>query len=191
MNNLKKARVTLKVLDSDVIIHFLKSGQKELLYEIFDDPICVFNIIRSECTGKGRSDNEFNQFVKFSNGKIKEISFPEDIDDPIALEYARLREYIGKGEAACIAYAKEEDAIVVSSNLTDIIRYCKKYNITYLTTCDLLCIAILKGKITPNRGDNFLNNLRKQGEILPKGSMQEILDNYKASEKFKLNFHLT
>lgn len=171
----------MKILDSDVIIHFLKSGQKELLYDIFEDPLFILNIIRSECTNHGQNQNEFDQFIKFSRGKIQEIPFPEDVEDPAALEYAKLVTTIGKGEAACIAYAKEKKAIVVSSNLRDIKDICMKYNIPVLTTCDLLCIAILNDKITVTRGNNFLDNLRRQGETLPSGTMEEILEEYKAT----------
>ncbi len=49
--------------------------------------------------------------------------------------------YIGRGEAACIALAKERNGILASNNLKDVKKYIDKYNLKHTTTADILVDA--------------------------------------------------
>ncbi len=60
---------------------------------------------------------------------------------------------IGDGEAAAIALAKENDGIIASNNLRDIVQYISKYNLKHITTGDILVKALRCGIITESEGN--------------------------------------
>ena len=68
---------------------------------------------------------------------------------------------IGDGERACMAIAKFNENIIVSSNFRDIVPYCTENGIRYLGTLDVLAIALLKGIFDVNRCDNFINKAKE------------------------------
>lgn len=74
---------------------------------------------------------------------------------------------IGRGEAACIAMAKERGGILASNNLRDINYYVSNYKIPHLTTGDILKEALNKKLITQEEGEtiwgNMLSKRRKLG----------------------------
>ena len=155
------------VLDADVIIHFSQGGYLHLLPKVIPDcSFVVLSIVRNEL----RSDtkNELDNHINF----LKNISL---IDyNPVGderREFARLTSLsglcLGKGESACMTYARFNNNVVGSSNLKDIKDYCSEYQIAYLTTWDFLYYAYKAGLMTKDEVYDFVHKVRDAGSILP------------------------
>jgi hypothetical protein len=86
-------------------------------------------------------------------------------DRRILQEYYRLKAKFGKGESACMAYCRFSDDVIGSSNLKDILSYCKDNGIEYLTTLDFLAEAYRKKILTEAECDYFLYLADTKGKI--------------------------
>ena len=88
-----------------------------------------------------------------------------------AKEYARLISKdglaLGRGESACMVYCLYHHDVVGSSNTKDVTAYCEEKGITYLTTCDFLYYAILRGLMTKAEADAFILGVRSMGSFPP------------------------
>ena len=155
------------VLDADVIIHFSEGGCLQLLPKAL--PNCSF-VVLSVVRNELRSDtkNELDNHIRF----LKNISLIEY--NPIGeerREFARLMSSsglcLGKGESACMTYARFHHNVVGSSNLKDIRDYCAEFGIAYLTTWDFLYYAFKAGLMTKEEIGEFVRKVRAAGSILP------------------------
>jgi len=101
------------------------------------------------------------------------VDFPEKGE--IIREYANLTSNLklGKGESACLAFAKCTSNIVASSNLKDIQCYCIENGIDYLTTMDFLEWAHKNRILTEAECDEFIYNVISKGSRLPYKSMKD------------------
>ena len=73
----------------------------------------------------------------------------------------------GKGESACMTYARFHHNVVGSSNLKDIRDYCAAFGIAYLTTWDFLYYALKADLMTKDEIWAFVQKVRAVGSILP------------------------
>lgn len=126
------------VLDADVIIHFSQGGYLHMLPKVIPDcSFVVLSVVRNELRQETR--NVLDNQIYF----LKNISLIEF--NPIGeerREFARLTSLsglcLGKGESACMTYARFHHNVVGSSNLTDIKDYCSENGIAY--RFPILCI---------------------------------------------------
>ena len=147
MTNKKDAPKIL--LDADVVSHFIKGDQLLILPILYPNQLVVLNTVKKELKNiKNVSfKTQVDNFLKIKGVEHKD--FPEDFE--VIKEYARLKKelFLGEGESACLAFARfDENCIVASSNLSDIEKYCRKNNIRYLATMDILLAACKKGILT-------------------------------------------
>lgn len=150
----------LILLDADVIIHFIKAERFTLLGELFQDRLVILDIVldelRNNPTVRGTIDNIF----RFTN--VKELSFPTTSNWSLLNDYLTFKKKTnGYGESACLAYCKHFKHIIASSNTKDIVKFCNDYSIAYLTTLDILCIAINKNKITRPEANVLIRKITK------------------------------
>ena len=156
------------VLDADVIIHFSKGEFLSILPNIFPAyDYIIFDKVYQEIKEpiKSQLDNQIRIL-----GKIQELQYsPKGLE---LMEFAKLTEFKGKGESACLAYCRFNPNVIGSSNLTDIELYCEQHKITYLTTLDFLFFAINKELITLIDVDNFIQEVREKDSRLPNITMR-------------------
>lgn len=155
------------VLDADVIIHFSQGGYLHLLPKVIPDcSFVVLSVVRNELRQETKNvlDNHINY--------LKNISLIEY--NPLGeerREFARLTSLsglcLGKGESACMTYARFHNNVVGSSNLKDIRDYCAEFGIAYLTTWDFLYYAFKTGLMTKEEIGEFVQKVRGSGSILP------------------------
>lgn len=89
---------------------------------------------------------------------------------------------IGRGEAAGIAMAKQRNGTLASNNLRDVLSYVEKYDISHITTGDILIEAMDAGIITVRRWirDGKLiadQSSRKGGNYVTEAELQKFLRN--------------
>lgn len=157
----KKVKI---VLDTDVILHFLKGGRFSLLPEIFQE--CEYIMLSTtydELKDKAQRDQIDNQINFIRN--ITKIEF--EPKGEMRKVYADLTKQFGRGESACMAYCQFENHVIGSNNTKDIKDYCTTNNIAYLTTADFLYYAITRGKMTEAQALELINSARQLGSNVP------------------------
>ncbi len=90
---------------------------------------------------------------------------------------------IGRGEAAGIAMAKQRDGTLASNNLRDILPYVEKYEISHITTRDILIEAMDAGIITETEGNTIWSDMIRKRRMLPTATFSEYLTNYHKPER--------
>ena len=163
----KYANVIL--LDADVLIHFFKAGELQILPSIF--PAYQYFIL----------DNVYQELrypavrtaidLLIASERLQHSDFPDNMK--ILEAYALLRKKgLGDGESACLAVARFNRHVIASSNLKDIKKYCRKHKINYLTTMDFLCSALKTGLFDMDRCNTFIQTTRSKGSRLPVKQME-------------------
>ena len=90
---------------------------------------------------------------------------------------------IGRGEAAGIAMAKQRNGTLASNNLRDILPYVEKYDISHITTGDILIKAMDAGIITEAEGNTIWSDMIRKRRLLPTTTFSEYLVNYHKPEE--------
>ena len=158
------------LLDADVVIHFIKGEQIELLPSIFENDKIILKNVLEELSGKKYADG---MEVLKKSSKVKLIDFKADLK--IMKEYASLLKYFGKGESACMAFCKFNENILASSNLRDISKYCKENGIEYITTMDFLAEALRAGQLSEIECNQFIISVKSKDSKLPVSTIKEYL----------------
>ena len=135
------------VLDSDVIIHFIKGNCLSILPKILPQyKYVILSIVYDrelsrDSSTKAQIDNQIRL--------LKNIQIiPWKPDSNIIKEFARLNKTKGTGESACLAY-------------------CRTENITYLTTLDFLWYAKKNKVMTEKECNDFIQTVISKNSILP------------------------
>ena len=154
------------VLDSDVIIHFIKGNCLSILPKILPQyKYVILSIVYDrelsrDSSTKAQIDNQIRL--------LKNIQIiPWKPDSNIIKEFARLNKTKGTGESACLAYCKFHNNVLASSNLKDTKEYCRTENITYLTTLDFLWYAKKNKVMTEKECNDFIQTVISKNSILP------------------------
>jgi predicted nucleic acid-binding protein len=160
------------LLDADVLSHFIKGGQAGLLNAVFPNRLVILDEVMRELDRVSRFNQPLNILIKLSNITI--VSFADD--DEVLMEFGNLlRQYLGRGESACMATARYHGDFIASSNLKDITRYCKQHGITYYTTLDILHFAVQDGHLTVDDCNTFITTIKKLGSKPGFDSYQQYL----------------
>ena len=154
------------VLDSDVIIHFIKGDCFTLLFQIFPEyQYLILDVVYDELSKNIQTRNFIDHVLTFMPDKLKQISFSPA--GAMMRQYALLLRTLGKGESACMIYCYENQDVLGSSNLKDIQAFCAEHQITYLTTLDFLYYAYIRKLLTKEACDEFIQTVCARGSKLP------------------------
>lgn len=158
-----KSKVKI-VLDADVIIHFSEGESLGLLPQIFDEcEYIVLDYVYDEVRRKEVREQLQKQIEWFRNIRLVEFAPTGEMMH----DYARLLRDRGKGESACLTYCMYNHDVIGSSNLRDIKDFCVEHGIAYLTTCDFLFYAWLRGKMSETEVVTFIEKVKNNGSKLP------------------------
>ena len=154
------------VLDSDVVIHFMKGDCFPLLFDIFPEyEYLILDVVYSELSKETQTKTYIDNISRFMASKIKVVDFKPT--GAMMREYALLLRSLGKGESACMIYCLDNKDVLGSSNLKDITEYCESNQITYLTTLDFLYYAYIRKIMTKQECDAFIQQVISKGSKLP------------------------
>lgn len=164
-SQLRMSKIIVNILlDSDVIIHFVKGDRVSTLIELFPRRMMMLDRVDEELRKNKTVNVILENMVRLKSLSI--ISFPSK-DLNVFKEYAQLIKTKGKGESACLAYCRYHPHIIASSNLTDIRNYCDQHKLAYITTMDILCIALYRKVLTERECDDFIQKVRASNSKLP------------------------
>ncbi len=113
------------ILDSDVIIHFIKGGCFNVLPSILPAYSFVILDVVYERELAHAHRVQINNTIKFLKSiRIEKWEMQKEERD----EFIFLQKKYGWGESASMVYCKYRNNVLASSNLKDIIRYCEENN---------------------------------------------------------------
>lgn len=155
------------VLDSDVVIHFIKGEQFPMIHQIFPDyQFAILDIVlNKELRKRELTRNYLDQYFHFFKERIEVIVWNPDYE--VASEFATLLNRFNMGESACMVYCKYNEDVIASSNLKDITDYCFENKITWITTMDLLWEAFTTKLLSETECDEFIKKVLENGSKLP------------------------
>lgn len=168
----KKSNHKIILIDADVVSHFIKADEIHALNSIFPYEIKVLDKVYNELKDNKSWITKIDELV--NQGVLTIEPFPEE-NEEIKKEYYHLKKMMfkGEGESACLAFVRYTQNIIASSNLKDIQRYCNMHQITYLTTMDFLCYALLNNIFPEERCNKFISLVLAKKGKLPVKSMDE------------------
>ncbi len=79
--------------------------------------------------------------------------------------------------------AKERDGTLASNNLRDVRPYVEKYEISHITTGDILIEALDAGMVTEVEGNTIWAEMIRKRRMLPTTTFSEYLANYRKPDK--------
>lgn len=160
-----KSKTTLiKILvDADVFIHLFKADKISILEELYPGRVHILDIVLSELRENRTIRNYIDSIMLFSG--IQEITFPTTSNPTLFREFLALKkEILGDGERACLIYCKHHSDIIASSNTKDIKPFCDQNGMAYLTTLDILCVAVSKNILTDQEANELIKKITANKE---------------------------
>jgi hypothetical protein len=143
-NNTPEVKI---LIDADVLIHLFKAEKISILKELYPSRVYILDVVLSELKENRSIRNNLDSILLFSG--IKELMFPTTSNPKLFREFLSLKKDIqGDGERACLVYCKHHLDIIASSNTKDIKPFCEEHSMAYLTTLDILCVAVAKKILT-------------------------------------------
>lgn len=158
--------------DNDCISAFLWVREESLLDKLYSGKIVIPQEVYTELSHPHTQQlkQRVDQMIASGSAELAQISVDSEeykTYSKLALDSSSGNKLIGKGEAACIAMAKEQGGVLASNNLRDIMTYVTEYGLTHITTGDILHKALEEGLITQAEGEviwgNMLAKRRKLG----------------------------
>ena len=113
--------------------------------------------------------------LELINGLIKRKSFIlHNLSGNEREKYIKLIGHLGKGEASCIAFAKEESGIVVTDDRSAR-KQCIEMNIPLTGTIGILKASLIDGQLGHRQADEILNKMIIKGFYSPVRSISDIV----------------
>jgi predicted nucleic acid-binding protein len=158
----------------------------DILFSVFDGELIIPAQVNEELSIMKSFKNSnfvfFNIEKEIQKNKISIETF--NIDSPEASLYLAFIEgkitgkVIGKGEASAISIAQFRQGTVASNNFVDISAYCRKSNIPFICTDEILYICYVKRYISVEEAENIRNEMKKKRRKLSEGSFMDVIKKY-------------
>jgi len=161
------------VLDSDVIIHFIKGEQLPMIHTIFPEfqIVIIDALFEEELCKYDSTKNYLNKYLKLYKENIEIIEWNPNYE--MTLELTILRKKFGFGESICMVFCKFNQDVIASSNIKDITEYCNQNGITWITTMDFLWKAYTSKLLTEDACNEFIKRVLDEGSKLPVRNIKE------------------
>lgn len=172
--------------DTDCISAFLWVDEESILSKLFPGRIIIPKEVYDELSHPGVNrikglKEKVDSMIAGGQARIEMIM----VGSETFKLYSKLvnnpdpgHKIIGKGEAASISLAKENDGILASNNLKDISDYVQEFNLRHLTTGDIMKIAYDRGFITEAQGNEIWASMISKRRRLGYLSFSEYLENH-------------
>lgn len=156
--------------DNDCLSSFLWIKQEHLLDLAFPGRLQIPRSVYKELSRVPHLKTQVDRMVSSSMIEIIDIMS----DSPEYKIYKELtrgkvldKPRIGRGEAAAIALAKQNNGILASNNLKDISFFIKEYSLEYLTTGEIMINMVNKKIITDVEAEKMWTGMLNKRRMLP------------------------
>jgi hypothetical protein len=166
------------VLDSDVVIHFIKGEQLPMIYKIFPEfQYAILDIVLNKELRKWDMTRSYlDRYLPLYKESIEIIEWDPDYE--MTKEFAALLKRFDMGESACMIYCKYHQDVIASSNIRDITNYCTANRITWITTIDFLWQAYKMKLLSEDECDDFIQKVISNGSKLPVKRIKEFVPRF-------------
>ena len=119
----RMSKRTKIVLDSDVIIHFIKGGQLPMIHTIFPEfqYVIIDTLLDEELRKYDSTKNYLDKYLNLFKGNIEVIEWNPNYE--MTIELTLLTKKFGFGESVCMVFCKYNQDVIASSNIKDITEY--------------------------------------------------------------------
>lgn len=166
--------------DTDCISAFLWVNEMRILDSIYSGRIVIPSPVYREINNPRiiHLKNRLDTLINSGSARIMRLNIQSE-------EYKLYSELIdinitnpviGKGEASAISLAKKYKGKVASNNLSDVKKYVNEYELSLLTTSDIMVEAYNNSIITEAQGNNIWNNMLKKRRQLGAASFTQYLN---------------
>jgi len=168
--------------DTDCISAFLWVRNESLLTQLYPGRIVIPRPVYDELSNPRISHLKvrLDALVSAGHAEIVEIIVGTEEYNmyyKLTVEPDKGQKLIGKGEAASIALAKENEGIIASNNLRDIGNYVEEFQLKHITTGEILVDAYNKGLITEVDGNIIWASMLARRRKLGAASFSDFLKN--------------
>ena len=169
--------------DTDCISAFLWVDEENILTEMLPERIVVPKPVYDELSHPGLNrikalKTQLDTLIAAGQAKIETImtdTKEHELYEKLILEPDCGHTYIGKGEAAAIALAKEKGGILASNNLKDVADYVREFGLLHITTGGIMKAALEKGILTEQQGNIIWKNMLAKRRKLGYASFSDFL----------------
>lgn len=172
--------------DTDCLSSFLLVNRADILEKLFKGKIVIPEQVYAELDRPAIRfiKTKLDDFIKITDAKIQTVETNSDeFNLYLKLTSGKNCKVIGKGEAICISLAKIKNGVLASNNLRDICWYVKQYNLEFITTGDILVMALQNEIITNQEGEEIWQSMLKIKRKIGPSTFCEYLENSKNPNK--------
>ncbi|MGE5604550.1 MAG: hypothetical protein ACM3YE_02540 [Bacteroidota bacterium] len=170
------------IFDTDCISAFLWVKRLDIPEGEFPGKIKIPDQVMAELANL-KKFSAYSWVPNLLEAKIKDHTYERLVipaSGPLAEEYIKLLRKMGSGEAAALSLVKHLGGTVVSSNLRDVKEYCDNNGLELIKTGDILCMAVINGRLSEADGQIIWTNMKKARRRLPDYDFSEELKRFKA-----------
>lgn len=172
--------------DTDCLSSFLLIDKTDILEKLFKGKIVIPEQVYAELDRPAVRflKTKLDDFIKKTAAKIQTVETNSDeFNLYLGLTSGKNCKVIGKGEAICIALTKIKNGVLASNNLRDICWYVKQYNLEFITTGDILVMALQNKIMTKQEGEDIWQSMLKIKRKIGPCTFSEYLENSKNPNK--------
>ncbi|MGD1823457.1 MAG: hypothetical protein ACPKM0_11945 [Pleomorphochaeta sp.] len=167
--------------DTDGLSAFLWVDKQSILSSLYPGRIAIPQDVYNELSypGVNHLRKRLDKLITYKHASIIQITIPSEeytIFEKLTKSPNKGYPIIGKGEAACIALAKNNEGIIASNNLKDISQYIREYNLINITTGDILKEALNSRILTKKQCEIIWQNMLHYRRKLGSNSFEEFLN---------------
>ncbi len=159
------------IFDTVSLSNFLLSDSMPILFKRYRRCGVITGEIYDELSTGFADYPNLQQVDKLIDDKVFRLV---SLSRPEHRHYQDLIGHLGKGEASCIAYAKEHKAIVVTDDRTAR-KQCSLMKIPVTGTVGILKVSVLDGQVPLDRANEILQKMIDSGFYSPIRSIADIM----------------
>lgn len=147
------------ILDSTVLLNFIKIGKKDILVKLYGKSMVIPQQVKLEViidpdvgpiVEEMINDKLLEEYIIDYNSESSEIS-----------DYCYLNKRFGAGESACISIAKNRKCTIVTDDMRAAYKYCKKNSVSLKGSLGIIYEAYEKKIISFDEGQAILDDMIK------------------------------
>lgn len=165
-------------LDTDCLSTFLCVGQEHLVLQLYAGRIGIPQQVYFELRRVQSMKNRVDALLNTKRVMLYQITAGSDSGNL----YLKLTAHpdqgykiIGSGEAAAIVLTKENNGILGSNNMHDILPYIRAFNLQHRTSADIMSEAMGHHLISEGQGNVIWRDMLQRNRKLPTDTFTEFL----------------
>jgi predicted nucleic acid-binding protein len=165
-------------LDTDCLSTFLVVGYENLILQLYSGRIGIPEQVYGELRKVSFMKNKVDTLLKANKITLYQIIHGTDTGTiylKMTTNPDKGFKIIGSGEAAAIALAKQNDGILGSNNMRDILPYIQLFKLKHRTSATIMVEALEQHLISEGQGNVIWRDMLLRNRKLPAGTFSDFL----------------